>query len=78
MWITWIIRSLIPYMILSLLFAIIAVIKLNPRVKDDSSLTQKAIFLTTNFFVGFSLFFVYSVQVAVFTLLLGQIFSKSI
>nr|QUF59430.1 ATP-binding cassette transporter Abca3-like2 [Brachionus angularis] len=77
MWITWIIRSLIPYMILSLLFAIVTAIKFNPRIKDDSSLTKKAVFYHTNFFVGFSLFFVYSIQVAMFTLLLGQIFSKT-
>ena len=77
MWITWIIRSIIPYLILSILFTIVCSVKFNPRVKDDASLTQKAVFYHTQFFVGFSVLIVYSFQVAFFTLMLGQIFSKS-
>ena len=76
-WITWLIRILIPYMILSLLISIIAIAKLPPREKTNSNLTDKAIFLNTNFFVGFSTFFVYSIQTSLFIILLGQIFSKS-
>ncbi|CAF0703608.1 unnamed protein product [Brachionus calyciflorus] len=77
MWITWLIRLIIPYLILSVLFTIICSAKLNPRLKNDDSLTKKAVFYHTNFFVGFSVFFVYSIQVAMFTLLIGQIFSKT-
>ena len=76
-WITWLIRILIPYMILSLLISLIAIAKLPSRVKTDTSLVDKAIFLNTNFFIGFSTFFVYSIQTSLFIILLGQIFSKS-
>ena len=76
-WITWLIRILIPYMILSLLLSIIVIAQLSPRVMSPSSAPTKAIFLYTNWFVGFSTFFVYSIQTSLFIILLGQIFSKS-
>lgn len=77
MWITWIIRLIIPYLILSVLFTLVCSAKFNPRLKNDTTLAQKAVFYHTDFFVGFSVFVVYSFQVAFFTLLVGQIFSKS-
>ena len=77
-WITWLIRILMPYMILSLIISLIAIINMQPRIKDNPSLTTKAIFKSTNFMVGFSVLFIYSIQTAFLILLFGQIFSKSI
>nr|UOU03315.1 ATP-binding cassette subfamily A3-like 2 [Brachionus rubens] len=76
MWITWIIRSIIPYLILCVLFTIVCSCKFSRRIKEDPN-TDKAVFYHTNFFVGFSVFFVYAVQVSMFTLMIGQIFSKT-
>ena len=77
-WITWLMRSFIPYVILSLIITIFGVIQMNPRLISSSSVnyTKKAIFMNTNFFVVFCTFVVYSFQTAVFTLLMGQFFSK--
>jgi hypothetical protein len=75
-WINWLVRSLIPYMVLTLIISLLAIIKMNARVESENA-TKKAIFMYTNFFVGFSLLFIYSIQTAMFTLMLGQIFSKS-
>nr|APD26552.1 ATP-binding cassette transporter subfamily A member 3-like X2 protein [Brachionus koreanus] len=75
MWLTWIVRLIIPFLILSALFTLICSVRLNPRERDNNALTKKAVFLHTNPFVGFSVFFVYSFQVTMLTLLLGQIFT---
>ncbi|RNA24891.1 ATP-binding cassette sub-family A member 3-like, partial [Brachionus plicatilis] len=77
MWLTWIVRLIIPFLILSALFTLVSSVRVNPREKDNDALTKKAVFFYTNPFVGFSVFFVYSFQVTMLTLLLGQIFSKT-
>ena len=76
MWITWLIRIMIPYFILSFIWTVVVSVVMEPRIKYGIN-TKKALFKYTDFFTGFSIFFVYSVQTAMFCLLLGQIFSKS-
>ncbi len=75
-WLTWFLRILLPFLALSLLLAIITKIEMNPRVRDDASLEKKAVFKQAQFFVVFSILFVYSLQSSMFCILLGQIFSK--
>jgi hypothetical protein len=75
-WITWLIRILIPYIILSVLMTAATSVQMGPRINNGNN-TTKALFKYTSPIVVFSIFFVYSVQTAVFTLLLGQIFSRS-
>jgi hypothetical protein len=79
-WITWFLRTLIPYLILSVLITIFTSISLNPRVASDANATfpntKKAVFQTTQGFVVFSVMFVYSIQCAMFILMLGQMFAK--
>jgi ATP-binding cassette, subfamily A (ABC1), member 3 len=70
MWITWILRSFIPYLFLSVLITIVTAI----RFETDG--VKRAVFMNTNPFLIFSTCFVYSLQVAFLTLLLGQIFGK--
>ena len=81
-WITWFLRSFFMYLVISLLLSLICKAKLKTRTTDANSTNytsyiDKTIFSTTDWFVGFSLFFVYSIQTSMFTLLLGQIFSQS-
>ena len=75
LWITWFLRMLIPFLILSILIAGVSKIKMEPRDKSGDY-EKKAVFAQTNFFVVFSILFVYSNQAAMFGLLLGQLFSK--
>ena len=72
MWIAWIIRCIVPFIILAFLLSFISIVQLGPR---QSGMT-KAIFMKTGWFVGFSVYFIYSVQCTMFTLLMGQIFSN--
>ena len=79
-WITWFLRSFLIYVVITIILSLIMGASIKPRLSDSGSIrySNKAILYTTNGFVGFSLFFIYSIQVSIFTLLLGQIFSKSI
>ena len=72
-WITWLLRIFVPYLILSFLISIVMVI---PFPKRSSGVT-KAYLMHTDFFTIFSVFVVYSWQLSTFCLLLGQIFSRS-
>ena len=72
-WIAWIIRSFLPYLILTLLLSIISIVTFSGR---ESGTPSKAVFGVTNYFIILSCYFVYSVQVTMFTLLMGQIFSN--
>lgn len=76
-WLSWFIRSISIYTILSLLFTVICFIPMPLKSGQNSSVYQaKAIFTNSNFFVIFSTLFVYSIQVSSFILLISQIFSK--
>ena len=72
-WITWLLRIFVPYLILSFLISIVMVLQFSPR----SSGVSKAYLMNTDFFTMFSVLFVYSWQLSTFCLLLGQIFSRS-
>ncbi len=74
-WIASWIRSMIYYAILSLLIATFAKITLPPN-SANFRLLDKAILANTEFMVILSLLIIYSVQVAVFNLLLAQFFSS--
>ena len=76
MWLTWFLRCLIPYLFLTILLTLVSCVKLNPRDSNTTLYGKKAVFMNTAPVVIFSSFFVYSVQVSMFTLLMGQIFSK--
>lgn len=77
-WLTWFIRSLVVYTVLSLLISIIGIVPVSPRSSANTTLTyvNRYIFQTTSFGVIFMTFFVYSLQVSMFTILMAQIFSK--
>lgn len=75
LWLTWFLRILIPFFILTLIISAVTKFKLSPRDKDGGY-EKKSVLDTTDFFVVFSILFVYSVQSAMFGLLLGQLFSK--
>ena len=72
----WIVRSLVINTALSLLFSGISIISIPPR-KEDSEFVNREIFSTTDFSVIFLVFFVYSIQIAIFSILISQIFTKS-
>jgi hypothetical protein len=76
-WLSWFIRSILIYTILSLLFAIVGFAHMPIKQGQNSTIYQtKAIFTSTNFFVIFSTLFVYSIQVSSFIILVSQIFSR--
>ena len=75
-WITWLLRSLMVYVVLSLVLSAVTKITLNPR-QSGSLYGTKAVFKNTDWILVFSIFIVYSIQTAMFTLLAGQIFRKS-
>jgi ATP-binding cassette, subfamily A (ABC1), member 3 len=75
-WISWLIRILIIYVPLSLLIAGIGIIGFGSTVRNPVIMPTKKVFETTAFGVVVVSLLVYSLQVAMFTLLLGQIFSK--
>ena len=75
-WFTWFMRSFVIYLVLSLLLSIVTKLTLKPRL-SGSLYGDKGVFLNTQWFLIFSVFIVYSVQTSMFTLLMGQIFSKS-
>ena len=76
-WITWFLRSFLLYTVITLILSGILKAKLKPRLSGNEY-GEKAFLMTTEWFVGFSLFFIYSIQTSMFTLLLGQIFSQSL
>ncbi|CAF0854082.1 unnamed protein product [Brachionus calyciflorus] len=73
-YVSWWIRNIIIYSILSLIISIICKIYLSPN-SNNPLLASRAIFTNTNFIIIFSILLVYSVQVVSFTLLLSQFFS---
>lgn len=75
LWLTWFLRIFIPFLLLTLIIAAVSKFKLSPRDKDGGY-EKKAVFDVTDFFVVFSILFVYSLQSSMFGLLLGQLFSK--
>jgi hypothetical protein len=77
-WITWFARVMIIYTIVSILVTIIGIIPIQARPTTNSTNTYvtRYIFQTTNIGIVFMMFFVYSLQVAMFIILMAQIFSK--
>ncbi len=78
-WIAWIIRMFIPYLILTFLLSIVSILPLPARSSSSSSISytpNKSIFLTTPYYVGLFTYLVYAIQVTMFGLLMGQIFSN--
>jgi hypothetical protein len=76
-WITWFLRSFLLYIVITLILSGILKAKLKPRLSGNEY-GDKSFLMNTDWFVGFSLFFIYSIQTSMFTLLLGQIFSQSL
>ena len=73
-WGTWFCRMLFPYIILSLLISGLSVWKMDQRYGDDNGF--KSIFGYADFTIVASVLLVYSLQISVFGILLGQVFSK--
>jgi hypothetical protein len=78
-WIAWIIRMFIPYLILTFVLSIVCVLPFSARSPSSSTTQQtstKYIFQYTAYYICLLTFLVYSIQVTMFGLLLGQIFSN--
>ncbi len=78
-WIAWIIRMFIPYLILTFVLSIVSILPFSARSSSSSSISytpNKSIFLTTSYYVGLFTYLVYAIQVTMFGLLMGQIFSN--
>jgi hypothetical protein len=78
MWFTWWIRSIIVYMMISIYLTIISRIFFPANTSKNPFITEKSIFINTNAFIFLLFLSAYSIQVATFTILISQFFSKSI
>jgi hypothetical protein len=78
-WISWIIRMFIPYLILTFVLSIVSIIPFAPRSSSTSTASftpNKAIFLSAAYYIGLATYLVYAIQVTMFGLMMGQIFSN--
>jgi len=75
-WLSFTVRSLIIYTILSILVTVIGVIEMSPRLSSNELYFKKSLFTYTSFYIIFLTCFFYSVQVTLITLLIAQFFNK--
>ena len=76
-WLTWFLRVFLMYFFLSLILAILGTISISTKEFDDNNKTlKKGLFYTTDFWVIFATFIVYSIQSAAFIVLFSQLFTK--
>ena len=76
LWISWWIRLIVNYSLLSLVITIVTKISVSANTVASQLVSEKIILSKTNFFVIFLFLNAYSHQVSIFTLLLAQIFNK--
>jgi hypothetical protein len=77
MWFTWWIRSIFIYLIISFYVTIITRILFPANTSKNPFIKDKSVFMNTNAFIFLLFLLAYSVQVATFTILVSQLFSKS-
>lgn len=77
MWFTWWIRSIVVYLIISIYVTVITRILFAANTSKNPFITEKSVFMNTNAFIFFLFLLTYSIQVATFTILISQLFSKS-
>ena len=76
LWLSWFLRILLGYLIISVLLALFGIISFSESSKEFGKDVHRAIFLKTNFFVILSTFVVYSIQSSSFIVLVSQFFKK--
>lgn len=74
-WLCWMMRSFVIYLLISIIATVTASVQLNAKYPNPIS-DKKSLFLTTDTVLVFFMFFVYSIQVTSLSLLAGQIFVK--
>ncbi len=77
MWVTWWIRSILIYFLISVYITVITRIVFPADTSKNPFVTQKSVFVNTDWFIFFIFLLTYSIQVATFTILIAQFFSKS-
>ena len=76
-WFTWWIRSLVIFLLLSLVIASFVKIVLQPNSSNNFLFADKAILKNTDFFMFLAFLLCYSLQCSTFILFISQFFSKS-
>jgi hypothetical protein len=77
-WLTWFLRSIVIYTIISVLISSIGLIPIPASQYTNStrSYVARQLFTFTNFGITLLTLFIYSIQTSAFTILMSQIFSK--